>query len=142
MEFAANITLAAIVQQILVGLSRSTILFIVASGLSLVLGVLLVIPVGGADMPVIISFLNSLSGLAASMTGFVLGNNLLIISGALVGASGLILTQIMCVAMNRTLAHVLFGGFGAVATSAGTKAVRSLYSPSGRRGSCAATRRR
>lgn len=82
--------------------------------LALGLGVLAVIPIGGADMPVIVSLLNSYSGLAVSMTGFALNNNALIIVGSLVGASGLFLTKIMCDAMNRSLANVLFGAFGAI----------------------------
>ena len=86
--------------------------------LAFTLGILFVIPIGGADMPVVIALLNSFSGLAACAAGFVILNNVLIVSGALVGASGLILTNIMCKAMNRSLANVLFSGFGAVTDTA------------------------
>jgi NAD(P) transhydrogenase subunit beta len=87
--------------------------------LALVLGVLTTIGIGGADMPVIICLLNSYSGLAACAAGFVISNNVLIVSGSLVGASGIILTNIMCKAMNRSLANVLFSGFGSAASSKG-----------------------
>ena len=95
-------------------------------GLALVLGVMAVIPIGGADMPVVISLLNSYSGIAACAAGFAVGNNILIVAGALVGASGIILTNIMCKAMNRSLTNVLFSGFGAVKSA---KAVEGEVKP-------------
>ena len=88
-------------------------------GLAFVFGVMLVIPIGSADMPVVMSLLNSYAGLAAAATGFVLGNNVLIIAGTLDGFSGFILSVLMCKAMNRSITNVLFGGFGAVIAEAG-----------------------
>ncbi len=91
--------------------------FAVVLLVALALGVLAVLPIGGADMPIVVSLLNSYSGVAAAAAGFVIDNVVLIVAGSLVGASGLILTTIMCKAMNRSLANVLFGGFGATITA-------------------------
>ncbi len=110
---AVGIIAAAVIAQT----SQDPLAFWLIGAVALVLGVLAVIPIGGADMPVVIALLNSLSGLAAAATGFVISNSALIIGGALVGASGLILTKLMTEAMNRTLSNVLFSGFGATPAS-------------------------
>ena len=105
-------------------------LFPVLIGLGLAFGVLLIIPIGGADMPTVISLLNSYAGLSASAMGFVLDNKLLIIAGALDGSSGFILSVIMCRAMNRSFSNVLFGGFGQVKLAAGAAEERTVRSAS------------
>ena len=100
--------------------------------LAFVIGIFAVLPIGGADMPVVICLLNSYSGLAGAAAGFVLANDMLIVAGSLVGTSGIILTQIMCKAMNRSIANVLFSGFGAAAgtvAGAGAKGEAKSISP-------------
>jgi H+-translocating NAD(P) transhydrogenase subunit beta len=112
----------------LAAITNSVPLFLLFCGLALVLGVQLVMPIGGADMPVVVSLLNSYTGIAVAATGFVLGNYALLIAGTLVGASGAILTQLMCRAMNRSLFNVLFAGFGTggEATTAGAEGEEDL----------------
>ena len=130
---AVNLTLFAIAVAIgvyLVADPSKTALFPVLAGLSLLFGVLLIIPIGGADMPTVISLLNSYAGLSASAMGFVLNNPLLIVAGALDGSSGLILSIIMCKAMNRSFTNVLFGGFGQVAQAGGATEQRPYRSGS------------
>ena len=104
----------------------STALFPAFAALSLVFGILLIIPIGGADMPTVIALLNAYAGLAASAMGFALGNKLLVITGALDGSSGFILAVIMCKAMNRSFANVLFGGFGQLQHSGRTQEKRAV----------------
>ena len=107
---------------------QATAVFYLMLGLATVFGVMLVIPIGSADMPVVMSLLNSYAGLAAAATGFVLSNNVLIIAGTLDGFSGLILSVLMCRAMNRSITNVLFGGFGAVqeASAGATGTMREI----------------
>jgi NAD(P) transhydrogenase subunit beta len=109
--------------------ATTNILFYVVIGISFILGILAVMPIGGADMPVVIALLNSYSGLAACAAGFVINNNLLIVAGSLVGASGIVLTNIMCKAMNRSLANVLFSGFGSAETAATGKGAEGEINP-------------
>jgi NAD(P) transhydrogenase subunit beta len=106
---------------IVAGAEEQWLLVLIIVG-ALVFGVMFVLPIGGADMPVVISLLNAFTGLAAAATGFELGSNVLIVSGALVGASGTLLTMLMGRAMNRSLGNVLFGAFGKVQAGAGSAA--------------------
>jgi NAD(P) transhydrogenase subunit beta len=119
-------TIAILLGVRLIMVPTDTILFPIFAGLSLVFGVLLILPIGGADMPTVIALLNSYAGLSACAMGFVLNNHLLVIAGALDGSSGLILSIIMCKAMNRSFTNVLFGAFGQIQASS-TKTEQRAY---------------
>src|SRR5207302_9508051 len=121
---------AVIIAVYLVHNPGATHLYPVMVGIALIVGVMLVIPIGGADMPTVISLLNSYAGLSAAAMGFVLNNKLLIVAGALDGSSGFILSVIMCRAMNRSFTNVLFGGFGQVQAGVGQATDRSVRSVS------------
>jgi NAD(P) transhydrogenase subunit beta len=120
--FNALLIAAIVILSAIFVVDPSPTLFWTVTAISLVLGFLLVLPIGGSDMPVVVSMLNSYSGWAASATGFTLENNLLIATGALVGSSGAILSYIMCKAMNRSLLNVILGGFGTTADAAAEQA--------------------
>ncbi len=118
----AIVAVAVITLAVTILITSSTILLWILLVLSLVLGVILVLPIGGADVPVLISLLNSFTGLAVAASGFTLNNNLLIIAGTLVGASGILLTRMMSSAMGRSLGNILFSAFGSVVTASGGEA--------------------
>jgi proton-translocating NAD(P)+ transhydrogenase subunit beta len=114
--------LAALVLIVVILVGSSTALLWILLGLSFLLGIAFVLPIGGADVPVLISLLNSFTGLAVAASGFTLGSNLLIVAGTLVGASGILLTRLMSAAMGRSLPNILFSAFGAVVTASGETA--------------------
>ncbi len=123
---AVGLYVALVVTQSGDSTEAGLIMFAVMTALALVIGVTLVLPIGGADMPVVVSLLNSYAGLAASATGFAIGNNILIVAGALDGASGFILSILMSKAMNRSFANVLFGAFGGEKAAVSAKSAEGL----------------
>ncbi len=119
--FLGAMTLGVCMVWVAGGKAFGILAIILVTIMALLLGIMLVLAIGGGDMPVVISLLNSYSGVAAALSGFTINSPVLVVAGSLVGASGIILTMIMCKAMNRSLVNVIFGGFGAIDTSAAKK---------------------